>query len=740
MRITDLSVDGFGVWSGLRIESLSSGLNVFYGPNEAGKTTLMQFVRSVFFGFSPERKERYLPPLGGGRPGGTIDLVAGEAQYSIARYADEENPLGQLLVARGNRHALDHEHALSALLGEVDEPTFKNVFVFGLHEIQELATLGDTRAAGELYGLALGLDRVSLVDVLKELSASRERLLAMDDRPSLVSQLLGQRQRLQDELEEYGQVTMRYLSLAAERRRLDAEIETLKAEHGRWEEHARRIALAHGLSDRWHRRALLDQQLQLLGHVETLPENGLERFERIESSLALHARRARRLKRKRSRLRREIAELKINESLRRHSLRIEALAEQQPWMTSLEKQIRELENDLLDLEANSEETNKQWAVGGATPALTKRAINELRQAAREMQQARRQAQELHQQAAAAEQEAAAVGGRVHEALGGVKNCTLTEALAEAGELVSMLRKRVQLDERIGQMTARESELEQQGQEHLEKQMLPTWALAGFGSMFVIGCALVLIYVAAKLLPGSLGESIGWPVGLIGVGAAGIAALMKFGMERSAEGRVDKCHQQLNLLGQQIKQAKEDRDDLDELLPRGGGPLVARLQSAEKSLAKLEELLPLESERDSAAAAAERSRQQTEAVRNRCRETRRHWRRLLAESGLPDDLPPRQLKSFTRGRRQAAGLSSEIADKKAELGRRRIEFESLAARVSQLVSQVGITPKSARPTEQLQQCQSELAEQQSLLKQRGELTKQVGRLRERYQKLVRSATN
>ena len=74
MRITALEVDGFGVWSGLRLDHLSEGLNVFFGPNEAGKTTLMQFVRSVLYGFTSERR-RYLPPLGGGRPGGSIHVV-----------------------------------------------------------------------------------------------------------------------------------------------------------------------------------------------------------------------------------------------------------------------------------------------------------------------------------------------------------------------------------------------------------------------------------------------------------------------------------------------------------------------------------------------------------------------------------------------------------------------------------------------------------------------------------------
>ncbi|MFM7115962.1 MAG: ATP-binding protein, partial [Planctomycetota bacterium] len=53
MRISDLQVDGFGVWKGLSVDRLSPDITVFYGQNEAGKTTLMQFVRSMLFGFAP---------------------------------------------------------------------------------------------------------------------------------------------------------------------------------------------------------------------------------------------------------------------------------------------------------------------------------------------------------------------------------------------------------------------------------------------------------------------------------------------------------------------------------------------------------------------------------------------------------------------------------------------------------------------------------------------------------------
>ena len=63
MKITDLEIEGFGVWKGLNLKDLSGKLTVIYGHNEAGKTTLMQFVRSALYGFHQQERARYLPPV-----------------------------------------------------------------------------------------------------------------------------------------------------------------------------------------------------------------------------------------------------------------------------------------------------------------------------------------------------------------------------------------------------------------------------------------------------------------------------------------------------------------------------------------------------------------------------------------------------------------------------------------------------------------------------------------------------
>ena len=98
MKITRLDLDGFGVWNQLRLEEVSTGLTVIYGPNEAGKTTLLQFVRSVLYGYSSERRQRYLPPLKGGRGGGSMHLATAGGTIVVHRHDDAVHPTieGQL--------------------------------------------------------------------------------------------------------------------------------------------------------------------------------------------------------------------------------------------------------------------------------------------------------------------------------------------------------------------------------------------------------------------------------------------------------------------------------------------------------------------------------------------------------------------------------------------------------------------------------------------------------------------
>src|SRR4051812_10726774 len=129
MKIDTIHIDGFGVWNDKTWEPLSPGLNVFHGPNETGKSTLMAFIRSVLFGLDRRGQTRRYEPLNGGTHGGWLDVRIGDRAVRIERKAGR-HVRGAVTVYDGDTTGSDE--ALEQLLGGTTRTLYHNVFAFGL--------------------------------------------------------------------------------------------------------------------------------------------------------------------------------------------------------------------------------------------------------------------------------------------------------------------------------------------------------------------------------------------------------------------------------------------------------------------------------------------------------------------------------------------------------------------------------------------------------------------------------
>ena len=184
---------------------------------------------------------------------------------------------------------------------------------------------------------------------------------------------------------------------------------------------------------------------------------------------------------------------------------------------------------------------------------------------------------------------------------------LPAAIDRAGSLVAQLRRRIQIEQRLDQISGCQQDLEAQSRRLLGRQLPSIWALAGLGTIFVLGVVLVM---AGLFMPTAITGSLGWALAVLGAAGTIAAGLGKIMLERANSGRLDACQKQIGMVQLQVKQAADDRDALDAQLPHGGGPIAARLAAAQKDLASLEELLPLETRRaalgQEAAAAGQRA--------------------------------------------------------------------------------------------------------------------------------------
>ena len=196
---------------------------------------------------------------------------------------------------------------LKVLLSNIDEKIFSNIFAVGLREMQELGTLSDGEAAEFLYNLSAGVDRVSLVDVLRELESSRNRILDRNGGPCQVAQLLAEREKLRQEIEQLDDLMHRYGQLAAGRLQLDREVARLEEEKNTAEYESRVIELAIGLRDRWRRRDAMDDELAALGPQAPLPPDAIRRLDALNARIRKHQQQREELRRQRQELRSEAA-------------------------------------------------------------------------------------------------------------------------------------------------------------------------------------------------------------------------------------------------------------------------------------------------------------------------------------------------------------------------------------------------------------------------------------------------
>ena len=738
MKIESLEIDGFGVWNGLKLDGLADRLTVFHGPNEAGKTTLLQFIRTVLYGFSPQRRQRYLPPLRGGRPGGALQIRGPAGLLTVTRHAGatRDSAPGELRIATP-AGTLEGDHVLAGLLGGIDETTFNHLFAVGLREMQELGTLSDSAAAELLYQLSTGLNGVSLAEVLGELAASRERLLAADH-PCQIEALLDRRDKLKSEIDELRGLVHRQASLTHQHNELTGAIVGHETRRAEMEQQARLIEAAVTVRASWrHRESLLDE-LAGLPPLAPVPPDALERLAAIDRRLAERRLRLTETTKARRAVRREIASLAFDHRLDRCAPRIEALTEQEGWLTTLEGQVEHLAADLAAQEA--ELAQHKQALGldagqsaGELPRAAAR-LAKLRPAARAVREPRVRRKAAQTELADSQALADTLASQIRAGLRHTSDKELSPALERAGNLVAQLRRRVQLDERLEQLARHETELAEQGRQLLDRQLLPGWVLVALGSVFVLGTVLIL---STFFLSAAVVGHAGWALATIGaLGAAG-AAGGKFLLERAAATQLDVCQKQAGILAAQIKQSKQERDAVDAELPRGGGPLLTRLQTAEKDLAALEELLGVESQRQAALKTAAAAQARIEAADADGRAARRRWRQALAAAGLPENLSPSQAGHYASRRRRLAPLESRLAQQRQELEDRRRELETLTGRIRQLMADVGLEAADGRASDQLIRLRQALADHQTVAARRDELLQRAERLRRRQAKLTRA---
>lgn len=726
MKVRDIQIDGFGVWTGLSVDSLPEGMTVFYGPNEAGKTTLMNFLRTMFYGFTPERRQRYLPPVHGGKPGGAIRVTGPGGGYEIARRATLNDPsvVGQLAVTSSDG-ITQGQHRLTSLLGSVDESIFTNVFAIGLRELQELSTLDDTAAADELYKLSSGLDRVSLVDVIRQLRTARTQLVASDSDAAQMPTMFSKREKLRDEIEQLTLRGRRWGELAAQRRTQQNEIDELKLRIEQWELEAKTIETSLQVRDPWFERDSLRNQVNTLHARVDLPTDAMERLVELQAQIDDKKRQIQSIVEQRKGIRKRADELPLSRNVLGLAGKIEAAAEQGPWISQLQKQIQRLESELQQTQEQLIEDAKRLGLSDADqqallndkrlvnlPDVSRQAIGQLSGPARDVRSHQMRLKQARERGINDKKEAERLHAEIQAFLSVRNYGDLQEAIRTAGDRIQALRKYQQIDERLEKLGVHRQELEGETVD-LESDDGFSWEkVAMLAVPFFIGAFMFLsglnnffgwynngnLSPAARAISFQSNDSQNTGVLMTVLGIIILVATYMWwkSMERGSQGDINDCESQLEALVSQIRKTEAEKTELISVLPENSASVEQQMRQAEHELAECEALLPVYHNEQAARQRFQAAKHQAAEASNDLKAARHQWKKTLSQLGLAESLSPKSIRILAEGYETLVQTRRRVKAQADELAQRKIELTTLLQKLEAVSTQLHVAV--SEPTE------------------------------------------
>lgn len=124
-----VKIASFGAFSNMAVGPLTPGLNVIFGRNESGKTTLASFVGGVLFGWEDARGMRNTYKPANAERAGSLFFQAGGNEIELSRGRNADGLQGD-----------------AALVSDIDKETFQTMFSLTSDELRTLRNTSDVTA------------------------------------------------------------------------------------------------------------------------------------------------------------------------------------------------------------------------------------------------------------------------------------------------------------------------------------------------------------------------------------------------------------------------------------------------------------------------------------------------------------------------------------------------------------------------------------------------------------------
>jgi uncharacterized protein YhaN len=717
MHISGFHIDGFGIYRDQGVKDLPPGLVLFVGDNESGKTTLMEFVRTLLFGFKRGQND-YQPVHGGGHGGRLVLLMQDGHRVTVERR-------GRQVTIAQDGAAPQRGEPGEQLLGGIDRPTFEHIFAIGLKELQGLGVLSREGVRGRLFAASAGLGAASVPAALKSLDDELGRLYAPRSK-KLLAQLLDRLRENAKALKLLQGQAAAYAACRRQKEELEARVHIERAELEELRRRRHRLQQLEQARQPWAVRLAARQRAAELKAVKDFPPFGLEQLEHLQGDvekirLSLTERQG-----EAARLQERLAETSPDEALLAQREDIEALFGEREKIATLLAELPALRHSLNRAEeafqGRLRDLGPDWDAARLHQVDTSVAVRQqVQDFRRQFDLLERRHEQLKVQAAFLEGEAEEARRRLEEARRNLVHLA-TPPLSDVGELrekqeaLNRLRtlwhRREVWETRLEDRRLRRAEADARLavlRERLEiaYDPLPWWGVPPVAFTGFIVAVLLSLHV--NHLAGNLSL-------LAGLGAAGLLylwrrRLLRHEGERRAglEAEAASAADQTQTLGADIAALASQTASLqDEMLRAslevadGVLPDLADLERLAADLDKVAQHLKnwqvLEHEQTKTAerlaeslTRLDKARQKTEETAQELAGVKTEWRAWLAAHGFPEALSPAAFETVLQAVERAREAGGAVDDSRLRLQEAVSYLKEASRRIHALLAACGRSP-------------------------------------------------
>lgn len=549
MKLERIHIERFGAWQNLDLPVDSEGISVYYGANEAGKSTLMKFVRGVLYGFPKNESGRPIDDDGTRPWGGSLQIQHDAESWVIRRSGQGDStglvtswPVDHEDHSNGEVASRDGSELVSNLVSGVSESVYENIFAIGLYELQELATLESKEVAEHIYSLSLGLDGQQLLDLIEEVKEARNELLNIESGEGRLAELYEGVAELDSQLEQANGIRRKHAQLCEEREKWEETIVEFKQRQQGLEHQLNGHEFMEEVYEPWRRVRRFEDEIAQLPHLPDFPADGLSSLEGIETELATAKGHRNALLTEARQLSAQRKQIHPDPEFRRYAPALQAFVDQRDWIAEMydfsDEADEKIDGLREELSRRLEELGDGWTEERirnldtshlAGNCLTSRARDYREFSVRSEKlrnRYRRLSRRFHRRQEKLEALRTKLGGQsIHEAI--------EQTRVELERLEDLSRLRI----RETELTQRRIGLQNQLQRMQIDPALPQWVNAVFIALGIAGLSLGLIGLVSGFLDNGLA---GLTYALLGAFCTGTPVALK----RHFEGEVSRSKRRL----------------------------------------------------------------------------------------------------------------------------------------------------------------------------------------------------